>query len=60
MLRVLAVTTATRSDVLPEIPTLAEFVPGYAENNGMDSVRRKTWKRASLPVGVGFGPGTTR
>jgi tripartite-type tricarboxylate transporter receptor subunit TctC len=29
MLRVLAVTTATRSDVLPEIPTLAEFVPGY-------------------------------
>ena len=29
MLRALAVTTATRSDVLPEIPTLAEFVPGY-------------------------------
>jgi tripartite-type tricarboxylate transporter receptor subunit TctC len=25
----LAVTTTTRSDVLPDIPTLAEFVPGY-------------------------------
>jgi tripartite-type tricarboxylate transporter receptor subunit TctC len=23
------VTTATRSDALPDIPTLAEFVPGY-------------------------------
>ena len=29
MLRALAVTTATRSDVLPDIPTLAEFVPDY-------------------------------
>ena len=29
MLRALAVTTATRSDVLPDIPTLGEFVPGY-------------------------------
>jgi tripartite-type tricarboxylate transporter receptor subunit TctC len=29
LLRALAVTTATRSDVLPDIPTLAEFVPGY-------------------------------
>src|SRR5499427_3265571 len=29
MLRALAVTAATRSDVLPDIPTLAEFVPGY-------------------------------
>jgi tripartite-type tricarboxylate transporter receptor subunit TctC len=28
-LRALAVTTATRSDVLPEVPTVAEFVPGY-------------------------------
>ena len=26
----LAVTTATRSDVLPDVPTVAEFVPGYA------------------------------
>jgi tripartite-type tricarboxylate transporter receptor subunit TctC len=28
-LRALAVTTKTRSDTLPEVPTLAEFVPGY-------------------------------
>jgi len=28
-LRALAVTTATRSDELPDIPTVAEFVPGY-------------------------------
>jgi len=28
-LRPLAVTTLTRSELLPEIPTIAEFVPGY-------------------------------
>jgi len=28
-LRVLAVTTSTQSPVLPDIPTVAEFVPGY-------------------------------
>jgi tripartite-type tricarboxylate transporter receptor subunit TctC len=28
-LRALAVTAATRSDALPDIPTVAEFVPGY-------------------------------
>src|SRR5262249_13233562 len=27
--RALAVTTATRSDALPDIPTVGEFVPGY-------------------------------
>jgi len=32
-LRALAVTTATRSDVLPEVPTMAEFVPGYEASN---------------------------
>jgi tripartite-type tricarboxylate transporter receptor subunit TctC len=29
MLRALAVTTATRSDALPDVPTLREFVPTY-------------------------------
>jgi tripartite-type tricarboxylate transporter receptor subunit TctC len=29
MLRALAVTTATRSDALPDVPTIAESVPGY-------------------------------
>ncbi len=28
-LRALAVSTATRSDALPEVPTVSEFVPGY-------------------------------
>jgi tripartite-type tricarboxylate transporter receptor subunit TctC len=28
-LRALAVTTVTRSDVLPDVPTVSEFVPGY-------------------------------
>ena len=28
-LRALAVTTATRSEALPEVPTVAETVPGY-------------------------------
>src|SRR2546428_985630 len=28
-LRALAVTTASRSDLFPEIPTMREFVPGY-------------------------------
>src|SRR5262245_55538567 len=32
-LRALAVTTATRSDELPDIPTGAEFVPGYEASN---------------------------
>jgi tripartite-type tricarboxylate transporter receptor subunit TctC len=32
-LRVLAVTTATRSEVFPDIPTVSEFVPGYEVSN---------------------------
>jgi tripartite-type tricarboxylate transporter receptor subunit TctC len=28
-LRALAVTTAVRAEILPEIPTVGEFVPGY-------------------------------
>jgi tripartite-type tricarboxylate transporter receptor subunit TctC len=36
-LRALAVTTATRSDALPDIPTLGEFLPGY-EASGWQGV----------------------
>ena len=32
-LRALAVTTATRSDALPDIPTVAEFEPNYEASN---------------------------
>ena len=31
-LRALAVTTATRSVALPDVPTVGEFVPGYEES----------------------------
>jgi len=36
-LRALAVTSATRSDVLPDIPTVGDFVPGY-EGTGWQGV----------------------
>jgi tripartite-type tricarboxylate transporter receptor subunit TctC len=36
-LRALAVTTAARSEALPEIPTVGEFVPGY-ESSGWSGV----------------------
>src|SRR5262245_32737345 len=32
-LRALAVTAATRSDALPDLPTVGEFVPGYEASN---------------------------
>jgi tripartite-type tricarboxylate transporter receptor subunit TctC len=36
-LRPLAVTTATRSEVLPELPTVSDFVPGY-ESSLVDGI----------------------
>jgi tripartite-type tricarboxylate transporter receptor subunit TctC len=36
-LRALAVTTATRSEVLPDVPTMGDFVPGY-ESSLIDGV----------------------
>jgi tripartite-type tricarboxylate transporter receptor subunit TctC len=46
-LRLLAVTTATRSEALPDIPTIANFVPGYEASNwfGIGAPR-------NTPVGV--------
>jgi tripartite-type tricarboxylate transporter receptor subunit TctC len=42
-LRALAVTTATRSDALPDVPVVADFVPGY---------------EASAWIGIGAPKGT--
>src|SRR5262249_17516907 len=41
-LRALAVTAATRSDALPDIPTVAEFVPGYEASNWFGVCAPKT------------------
>jgi tripartite-type tricarboxylate transporter receptor subunit TctC len=40
-LRALAVTTSTRSSLLPDVPTVAETVPGYEAS---------TWNGLSAPV----------
>jgi tripartite-type tricarboxylate transporter receptor subunit TctC len=32
-LRALAITTATRADALPDVPTVGESVPGYEASN---------------------------
>jgi len=44
MLRALAVTTRTRADALPELPTIGDFVPGYEASAflGMGSPRGTT------------------
>ena len=39
-LRALAVTTATRSEALPDIPTVAEFVPGYEASASVSASAR--------------------
>jgi tripartite-type tricarboxylate transporter receptor subunit TctC len=42
-LRALAVTTATRSDALPDLPTVGDFVPGYEAS---------TWNGVCAPKGT--------
>jgi len=46
-LRALAVTTATRQEVLPDIPTVGEFVPGY-EASGWSGVGAPTGTPAEI------------
>ena len=41
-LRALAVTTATRSEALPDLPTVGEFVPGYEASGWSGVVRPRT------------------
>jgi len=57
-LRALAVTTVARSTVLPDIPTLSEFVPGYgastwygigAPKNTPADIVDKLTRRLTLP-----------
>ena len=49
-LRALAVTTATRSEALPDIPTVGEFVPGYEASTwfgvGAPEARRRIHRQA--------------
>jgi tripartite-type tricarboxylate transporter receptor subunit TctC len=40
-LRALAVTTATRSEALPDVPTLAEFIPGFEASQWVGLVAPK-------------------
>ena len=40
-LRALAVTSAKRQEVLPDVPALSEFFPDYEANAGMESARPK-------------------
>ena len=49
-LRALAVSTVTRSGALPELPTVAEFVPGYESSGwfGFGSLTRPL-RRSPLP-----------
>jgi tripartite-type tricarboxylate transporter receptor subunit TctC len=51
-LRALAVTTTTRSELLPDIPTMAEFVPGYEAIIGSASAhqrprRPRSWRSST-------------
>jgi hypothetical protein len=41
MLRPLAVTTASRADALPNMPTVGEFVPGFDDAGRMPKIHRR-------------------
>jgi tripartite-type tricarboxylate transporter receptor subunit TctC len=52
-LRALAVTTATRSEALPDLPTLADFVSGYEDSNWGAWARPRTLLRPSSTRSTG-------
>lgn len=45
-LRALAVTSETPSQVLPDVPTIGEFIPGYEASvwNGLIAPKNTPWK----------------
>jgi tripartite-type tricarboxylate transporter receptor subunit TctC len=47
-LRALAVTTANRSEMLPDVPTMSEFVPGYEASNWYGIVAPKNTPAAVI------------
>ena len=57
-LRALAVTTATRSEVLPDIPTVGEFVPGYEASAwyGVGAPRTRPPRSSKAQQGDQCGP----
>ena len=46
-LRALAVTSAKRSNALPDVPALNEFVPGYKARRGLESARPGMYRARS-------------
>ena len=57
--RALAVTTATRSDALPDIPTVGEFLPGYEASQwyGVGVLLNAIYEEDFLGFSYGFRPG---
>src|ERR1700710_538811 len=53
-LRPLAVATATRSEVLPTVPTMADFVSGFeaSATTGMGAVERRSHVTSALGHGL--------
>jgi tripartite-type tricarboxylate transporter receptor subunit TctC len=52
-LRALAVTSATRSEALPDIPSVEEFVPGYEKSNGIPASFIRASASSHQPVAPG-------
>jgi tripartite-type tricarboxylate transporter receptor subunit TctC len=64
-LRALAVTTATRSDVLPDVPTMGEFLPGYEAStwNGLGApgnTRVEIIEKLNTAINAGLADATIK